>query len=362
MKRTFIFLTALAFSLIFVACDKKPNPVSKRIKTAPVKVKIQVVKSDNVTNRHSFTGNIEGDKKVKLSTKLMGEITFLNVQEGSKVRRGQTLIKIRNKDMATKKSQIAANFSEANAVFKNADMGYKRMQSLYASKSAPKHELDNAEMAYNRAKSQIELLKHKEAELDEVLSYSTLRSPINGHVVRKMYEKGDIASPGMPLLIIEDMNKLNVIAKVPESQVLLFKEGDTVKIKVDALVGKEFDGEILHLNPAGNAMSREFSVKIRIKKDKDTPDELKSGMYAKIVLEKGETELVKAEKKWLIKKGQLTGLYVITDDNRAILRWIRVGRTCEDSVEVVSGLKPGEKVVTEGMDKLKDLAKVEVLK
>jgi len=348
-----IFIISL-IPFLAISCGKKESVVHS---SKPVKARAFEAALTEIPQKYEFTGSIEGDKRIQLSTKIMGQITYMPFQEGAKVTKGETLIKIRSDDLEAKKSQVQANMSEAEAAFKNTEANYNRIKSLYESKSATRKEMDDSEMAYNMGKAKIEAIKEMEREVNDHLSYTQIASPINGYVVQKMSEEGNIAAPGMPILTIEGLSRLKVVTKVPESQVYLFKTGDQVKVIVDALSGKEFSGSVEQINPGGNPASRQFEVKILLDESKSM---LKSGMYAKVILERGTRHVITVPEDWVIKRGQLEGLFTMNSNQEAMLRWVRTGKRFGNQVEILSGLSQGEQVLISMDSPIRDGQKVEV--
>lgn len=345
-------MAALAVTTL-VACG---NDNSERNNEKPVKVFLLTQTLTEVPHRYVFSGNVEGDKKVTLSTKIMGQITSMPYDVGTHVSIGQSVVKIKSDDLNAKRSQIKANSLEAEAALKNAETNYRRVQQLYDNKSASKKELDDIETMYTMAKAKVNAISEMEKEIDDVLDYSDIVSPINGTIIQKFTEEGNTATPGMPLLMIEDISSLKVMTKVPESEIALFKMGSTVSVAIDA-VNRELKGIVEQINPSGNGMSRQFDVKIRLNA---AAQDIKSGMYAKVVLASGNKIVMALPKNSIIHRGQLEGVYTINRRNEAVLRWVRTGKTFGDHIEILSGLKNGERVIASSESVLKDGMKVEV--
>jgi RND family efflux transporter MFP subunit len=269
------------------------------------------------------------------------------------------LAKIRSTDLEAKKQQVLANLTQAEAGLRNMEINYNRVKNLYKKKSATQKEMDDITMAYDMAKAQVEAVKEMEKEIDDVLSYSEIIAPFDGYIVNKFFEEGDIAAPGHPLMIVENFNGFKVVAYVSASEVNRFSEGSNAKIKIDAFDNKTFYGKVSEINPGGNPASRQFMVQIELNKGQNT-DMIKSGMYAKVILENSTRDILSINTGNLVKRGQLTGVYTVNDNNEASLRWIRPGKKFEDKIEVLAGLNAGDKVIKNYSD-VKEGQKVEVL-
>lgn len=335
----------------------QPRPETR----IPVSVQAYEVAAAEVPDQFDFPANIEGDRRVTLSTKIMGQVLAVHVHEGDRVGQGQSVIKIKNDDLTAKRAQIKANMSEAQAALKNVEINYHRVKELYSRQSATRKEMDDVEMAYQMAQARVKAIEEMEKEIRDVLEYSELSSPIQGTIVQKLIETGNTAAPGMPLMVIEDLATLTALATVPETEIALFKEGQTVTVHVDAVGSDPISGTVVQIHPAGNPGSRQYSVKVVLKSIPETArPRLRSGMFARVTLESGSRPVVMVPDSVLIRRGQLEGLFALSANNEAILRWVRTGKRYGSFVEVLSGLAAGERIITGLQGPLHDGARVEV--
>ncbi|MBL7994924.1 efflux RND transporter periplasmic adaptor subunit [bacterium] len=357
--KTTLLITLFAITALLASCGGS-NTDTSRQPTLP-KVGVHTITASEIPADFVYTGNIEGDRRVSLSTKIMGQIISMPFEEGSLVSSGQSVVKIKSDDITAKRGQVKANLTEAQAALKNVEINYRRIKSLYESKSATKKEMDDVEMAYHMAKARVSSVEEMEKEVTDVMEYGDIVTPINGYVIKKTAQEGDMAVPGMPLLIIEDMTTLKINTRVPETEVHLFKKGDRVRVHIDALPETELKGTVDQINPAGNSASRQFEVKVLLVDLKETQrNAIKSGMYARVTLEKGLTKTILIPQDAIMRRGQLEGVFIMSDNNTATLRWIRTGNHNGDRIEILSGLQEGEKIVITSDVKLLDGHKVEV--
>lgn len=360
MKTTLV-ITLFMITALWASCGGS-NTDTSRLPTSP-NVTVHSITASEIPQDFIYTGNIEGDRRVSLSTKIMGQVISMPFDEGSLVIAGQTVIRIKSDDISAKRGQVKAHLAEAQAALKNVEINYQRINSLYETNSATKKEMDDIEMAYRMANARVSSVEEMEKEVIDIMEYGDIVTPIQGYVVKKMAQEGDMALPGMPLLIIEDMTTLKINTQVPETEVHLFKKGDRVKVHIDALPETELAGTVDQINPGGNPASRQFEVKVTLDGISNAHRlAIKSGMYARVILEKGFTKSVLIPENILIRRGQLEGVFVISDNNTAMLRWIRTGNQNGDRIEILSGLQDGEKVVITSDVKLSDGQKVEVTK
>ncbi len=346
----------LLFSGILTSCSSGSKE-TKSSSLPAVKVSVQKISVQNLPNYYRFPGTVEGQYRINLSTKIMGRVSYLPFENGAKIKKGQTLIRIQSDNVRAQKEQVEANLAEAQAAFANVKTNYDRIKALYAEQSATQKELDDINTQYKMARAKINMLKSKLKEINDVLGYAVIKAPFDGHIVNKMVQTGDMASPGMPLITIEGGRILKVRASVPESQIDAFRNGDPVQIKVDAIGNEIFKGVIESTNPSGNPGSRQFQVIVRFT---ENPGDLKvkSGMFANVVLEKGSQSVITVPKSSVVERGQLTGIYTVNENQEALLRWVKTGRTIGQNVEILSGLKAGESYIASAESRLQEGQKV----
>lgn len=344
--------------LLFASCQ---SGTDHRGTPAPVPVSAYDVVWTEVPGRFVFPGSVEGDKRVTISTKIMGQVTRIHVREGDRVGVGQPLVNIKNDDLTARRAQILANMLEARAALKNVETNHGRITELFARQSATRKELDDVEMAYQMTLAKVKALEEMEKEIGDALEYSEIVSPIQGTVVQKLIEAGNTTSPGQPLLIIEDLNTLAVVAKVPETEIGLFTAGQNVAVAIEAATNESVNGIVDQIHPAGNPGSRQYDVKVLLPSvPVEARHRIRSGMFARLTLESGRRSVVLVPDSLIIRRGQLDGLFALSANNEAILRWVRTGQRYGARVEVLSGLAAGERVLAAQKGALRDGSPVEV--
>lgn len=354
--KTLIWITILGSWMVSCGSADSEQATQKDNRPA-VKVKVQKAGLSEGTQQHAFTGKVVADDFAQLSTRVMGEITYLAVKEGDAVGAGQVLARIKSADIQATISRVEAGIREAEAGLKNIKINYDRIKNLYDKQSATRKELDDITAQYEMGKARVEAAQQARVEAQEMLSYAVITAPFSGSVVKKYASKGSLASPGQPILEIEGGGNLKVIAKVPESDINLFKIGDEVSLQIEASQEKNIKGRVSQVNQSAGQTQGQFEVNIQIQGDVKA---LKSGMFAQVILQKGKSEGLSIAENLLIHRGQLTGLFTVNQQQQAMLRWIRTGRNIGGQVEVLSGLAPGETYITQYEGKLTDGQKVHV--
>jgi RND family efflux transporter MFP subunit len=345
-KLSLLIVTLVAASLLYSCSGNKPEQQNMP-KENPVTVTIAKPGNDNNSGGINASGQVEAIQAANISTRVMGYITNVYVKIGDKVKQGQLLFTVNSTDILAKRAQTDAAIAQANAALYNAKKDYERFSTLYKQQSATAKELDNASLQYYAAKSSADAAKQMRNEVNAQLSYVNVTAPFSGTVTQKMQDAGSMATPGMPVVTIEQSGNLQVSASVSESQIASIKQGNEAMLNIKS-INKIIPGKITQISQSSQSSGGQYIIKISI------PDNEKqhvyAGMYVNVnipVKELVQTAvandnniLVPAES--IINKDQLTGLYTIGNNNTALLRWVRLGKSFGNNVEVLSGLSKDE--------------------
>ena len=389
-------LVVVLSGLFVSACGRKPEVAAEK---PPVVTGVQVEKIglSPVENFYEATGTVRAKTSTILSSKIMGTVISLRVREGDKVSAGQTLIEIDNReaaaqlqkaqaglrqaeqavaeaDQASNAAQSAKAAAEANKRLANATLA--RYQTLLDRKSVSPQEFDEvkaraqvADAEADRAARMLEVLaakkKQGQAQMDQAKAdiasaqvfagYARVVTPISGIVTAKQIDVGATATPGVPLLTIEDAAHYRLEATVEESQIGKIRLKDRALVNIDAIGGEQMEGTVAEILPAADPMSRSYTVKI----DLVSAQSLRSGLYGTARFLRGQRQALAIPAKAITQRGQLTGVFVIDDSGLARLRLIKTGKTYGDRVEVLSGLTEDERIAVDGIARLNDGVKVQ---
>ncbi|BDQ12909.1 efflux RND transporter periplasmic adaptor subunit [Sediminibacterium sp. TEGAF015] len=343
-----IFTGAILSLFALVSCGEKKNQ-EHTVPNSPVQVIVGTAGTQVANGNFEITGQVEGIQSANISTRVMGTITSMRVKAGDLVKQGQVLFTINATDIKAKSSQTDAMIVQAEAAYKNAQKDYERYTALYKQQSATAKELEQIALQYASAKANLEATKQMKNEVNANLAYTTVTAPFSGVISQKNAETGSIASPGMPILTLEQTGSLQVSAMVPENLIAGISNGQEVEIYVQA-VDKKIKGKVIQINPSSQFTGGQYIVKIGMPQAE--MKNLYSGMYTKVLVPiKGNSSIDNANinitipEQALVYKNQLTGIYTISADNTALLRWIRTGKNQSGQIEVLSGLSNGEKYI-----------------
>jgi len=289
----------------------------------------------------------------------MGYVNQVHVNVGDKVNKGQLLVSINNTDLQAKKAQVNAGITEATAAFNNAEKDYNRFKNLFANNSASQKEMDDMTANFEMAKARLESANQMKNEINAQFAYSNITAPFNGTITSKNVEEGNMANPGVPLISMETPGNFEVMAMVPETEISEIKNGSSVDVLVKS-INKTLKGTVSEVSTSAKNTGGQYLVKIDLDK---TDANILSGMFTTVqfpVERKVKSSIVLIPKEAIITNGQLSGVYTVSQTNTALLRWLRLGRTFGNQVEVLSGLNSDEAYIVSAEGKLYNGAKISI--
>ena len=355
MKNTIQIIAILTLIFTTSCGENKKETVDNR---PTVSVNVSTPSSENGTFI-TASGKIEAVQNANISTRMMGFVNKIHVNMGQKVSKGQLLISINSADITAQKAQVNASITEATAAYKNAEKDYNRFKSLFETNSASQKEMDDITANFQMAKARLEAANQMKNQVNAQLSYSNITAPFSGVITGKFINKGDMATPGTPLLSIENPTNFQVIAMVPESEITSIKTGTTVQVIVKS-TNQKLTGKVTEVSTSTKNTGGQYLVKVVLDKSEVN---LLSGMFTSIQFPTENTTTtskILVPTNALIHKGELTGVYVVGQNNTALLRWLRLGRQFGDKTEILSGLSVDEQFVVSSKSKLTNGAKLQI--
>jgi RND family efflux transporter MFP subunit len=300
---------------------KTEEPVTAATVTAePVSIDSEV----------SAAGALSSKNTSVLSSKVMGRVIELRANEGDYVSEGILLLRIDS-------GEIAAQAIQAQAAYNNAKLNYDRMKGLYDAKASTQVEMDQATLGLETAEAGLKAAKAME-------SYTTIAAPISGQIVEKRINLGEMALPGQPVLKIEDNRNLRLEVTVREQDILNIRPGKSVRVQIDAMPGKNIAGKVSQVVPAADVRTHSFIVKIDVPSEKG----LITGMYGRAFFSTGKREAILVPKSALVEMSGISGVYIVSAEGKAAFQMVQPGEEHGGSVEVLTGLRAGDKVIIDG--------------
>ncbi len=310
-----------------------------------VQAAVRTAEIGSVPSRFEVSGSAEPWRKVGPGTKLIGRISEVPVREGDRVKKGQVLARLDSRDLEAAVEQARAALAMAEASDENARVQYDRLVDLHSRGSVTDKNLEDANASARVAAASVRQAVANLAAAEVTLEYAVVRSPIRGWVTSRMVEAGDMAAPGAPMFHVEDLSRIKVTLQVPEGDVVGIAAGDPVELRIDVL-DRTLNAEVDRVVPSGDPASRTYRVQVVLD---NRAGEIKSGMFVRGKFQTGFREALLVPASALVHRGQLTGIFTVSENGLARLRWVRVGRRSGDgsSAEILSGLSAGERYVPE---------------
>jgi RND family efflux transporter MFP subunit len=287
----------------------------------------------------SLSGNIEGIKTVRLGFMVAGKVDFIASNEGEPVSKGKLLASLDPASYAIAKELADIQVNQVQDE-------YDRLKSMHDNNSVSESDFAKVNFGLQMAKAQQKLQAKNLAD-------TKLYSPIDGVLLKKLCEVGEITGTGIPLLVVSDIRKIKVSAFIPENELHFIKTGQKAMVAISSL-NKVYEGTVIEVGSAADAASRSFSIKIEV----NNPELIiRPGMIAEVSMSSGKENnvlVIPAEALQHDFNDQSFVFVADTVKNKAFRRNIVAGRLINDRIEVISGLNENELIITGGQQKLVD--------
>lgn len=311
------------------------RPVGPDVTLVPARVR-------RVPTVESAVGTIRAVHESAIASKLLARVVEVNVQAGQEVHAGQVLVRLDDTDLQAQRRQAEAGVAAAQAARNQAQIEYDRVRDLFERAHASKTEFDQAETALKTATAEQQRAEQALAQVEAVLEYATIRSPMDGKVVDKLVEVGDTARPGQTLLTLYDPTRMQLVANVRESLTQRLGVGQIIGVQIDA-IAKTCAGQISEIVPQAEAASRTFAVKVT----GPCPPGVYSGMFGRLLIPLDEQDVLVIPRAAVRRVGQLDTIDVAEPTPQGPVlrrRVVQLGKPYDDEVEVLSGLRADEQV------------------
>ena len=285
-------------------------------------------------------GVVEAVKQATLGAQVAGRIVELNVKAGDTVRAGQVLARI---DARTADQAVAASLSqvaEAEANLANAKRKHERNRDLLAQKFVSQAAVDQSEAEYKAAQAQLAAVKANAGQAVATQSFNAITAPYAGVIGATHAELGDMAQPGRPLVTVFDPRELRVTATLPQATLSRVKLDEPVRIELTA-TGRGVAATRLTVIPLADA--RTHTTRVRL--DLPATENVLPGQFARAHFVTGTVRALAVPAAALLRRGEVTAVYVIDEKGRPQLRQVRTGEVVGDGqVEILAGLAGGERI------------------
>jgi len=330
---------AVVMLVLAAGCGKHDTGESPSPEKPAVAVAVAPTEVKPLWDEEEVVGNVEAAQRAVLSAKVTGVVDAVKVAPGAQVKRGDVLVTIDARE-------IKARLDSAEASKDQAQKDFARIEKLLQSGSSTRQEFDAATTRLRTAEAAL-------VEARTMRQYTEIAAPFDGVITRKLVEVGDLATPGKPLLEMENSSLLRFECEVPEALIDKVQMNAEFPVTIDA-AGATLSGKVSEIAPSASAGSRTFLVKL----DLPAAEKLRAGQFGRVRIPVAERPTVLVAEGAIVRRGQIESVFVV-ESGTARLRLVKTGRKRDGMVEILSGLSGGETAVVRDAHLLEDGAAVE---
>ena len=345
------FLATVLFTAITVlylsgcakeeAQAKQDTSVEGLQKEKGIPVRISEIKRAELVQWDEYSGTLSGNEEISVFGLLGDNFAKVNVSVGDIVKKDDVLAEFST-------DNPAANYNQAKIGFETAEKTYNRMKNVFESGGISRQQLDEVEAQYKIAEANFKAVK----QLIKVIS------PASGVVVDVYFNKGDMNDPKKPFCKINKTEKLKTSIFIEEEKIAGYKKGQKVRVKWEGIRDREFSGVISRLSMSSNPAMRGFSAEILIDNDSD---ELMPGIFVYVYTPVySKTDAIAIPRDSFFKEAGKEYVYIANGD-LAEKREVKTGRDVGAEIEVLTGLNPGDKLISEGRSLLENGSKINIV-
>jgi len=349
----------VVFLVFFGGCNNTDSKNAREVSQPETQVTVTSAKKGDIAEILSLTGTLIPFQEVRVTSKIPGKVQKVLVDVGSRVKPGNTLIQLEQRELALAVDQAEAGLAKAKANLEICKTTFNRLDNLLKDKAISKMKYDDAKARLDIARAQVWQARVAVASAKEQLQNTTIISSIDGIVTKKNVEIGEVVSPpimpGKALLDVVDMRHLKTTVNVSENRVKEVHISQETIITVDGFRGEFFPGKVSKISPVVNPRSRTFEVEVLIS---NPENKLKPGMFARV-------QLVIAKRTYVVKvpleavtQGEKGRVIFLAANGVARASDVKLGISDGVDVEVISGVTEGDKVIVQGNVGLKDGARI----
>ncbi|MEA3405702.1 MAG: efflux RND transporter periplasmic adaptor subunit [Pseudomonadota bacterium] len=340
-------LTVLASAIGLAGCTQEDDHSIKTDSQQIIEAKIDTVQLGTVPMMAVVPGAVVSDQKAQISSRLIGYIKDLNVKVGQKVKQGDVLFSIDSTDVKSQISQAQAGYQQALAALEDAKLDNDRFTKLFKEDSVSKQQFDKIKLQYSVAQENLAAAKSGLDQAKSQLSYANVRAPFNGVIVEKLADQGALASPGQPIVVIENLQSISVQTEVAGELFAVLRAGDEAGVLIDGQA-ESLQGTIYTLVSAANPKTRTHTVKLSLPA---VISNVNSGTFARVSFKRGERQTIMVPSSAIVVRAGIPGVFVVSE-GKAYFSMVRPGMSMNGQTEVQAGLNLGERIVVDNNQSL----------
>ena len=350
-----IAIALMFFILLSAGCSQGPS------ETAPGQVestqaRVETLEPVNLPVYAVLPGTVVSADRVDISSRLSGYIYDLSVHEGQMVKKDQLLFAVDPTGIKEQIRQATAELAKANAALAESNDNYERFKNLYRDQSATLSDYQQAERMYKVALGNQQAAESAVAAARSQLKYAEIRSPFDGLVVSKLANNGQLSSPGMPVLVLENPTRLQVQVQVDEQSFVHLSLGQKIKIELagENLTSRVLTGEVERMVDAADPVTHTHLVKLSLPAD----SRASSGNFALVSIPVGDHAGIVVPEKAVYKRAGLTGVFVVNANGLSQFRMVTPGEALDQGHVILSGLAAGDRLILSAQKPLSNGMKI----
>jgi membrane fusion protein, multidrug efflux system len=294
------------------------------------------VRAEKLSSEINALGTAHANEAVEVTSKTSNIVTAVRFRDGERVRKGQVLVEL---DAAQARADLAA----AEAARADSASQVKRSRELLSTRVVSEAQFEQLEAALKTNEARVDAARSRVAD-------TVIRAPFSGRVGLRRVSVGSLVNPGATITTLDDTSVIKVDFAVPENYLASLREGLQVFAAAAAFPGRQFVGTVAGVDSRVDPVSRSVTVRAAV----PNPDgALKPGMFLNVRLARDEHEALMIPEAALMPEQSRQFLFVV-DDGKAVRREVRIGRRQPGRVEIVAGIEPGERVIVEGTQKVRE--------
>jgi len=336
MKITLTTLLSIAL-LTFAACQKsEPQPTpSETVAAGLERMQVQL---KTIPTEITFDGRVEAVNQATVAAQTSGRVTELPFDVGDFVERGAVILRLTDTEQKARVEAARAQRQEASARKEEAQKNFDRATELLDKKLIAKADFDRTSAEFSAAKARLETAEAGLAEAEQALSYTTLVAPYSGILLTRHVRVGESVTPGTPLLTGLSLAQLRVVVDIPQHHIGPLRKHRAARVQLPD--GTWVTAESLRIPPAADPATQTFKVLVDLP---ETENEIFPGTLVKVGFVTGEKQRLVVPSDALVKRGELTGVYVAPEQGPVQLRYLRTATpTAEGLVPIQAGVSAGE--------------------
>jgi RND family efflux transporter MFP subunit len=330
-------LTAAAVALCGVLAAATTAAAGETFPVVPVEYR-------EVDTTYSTEAVVEAVRQSTVAAQLMGRIVELRVDAGDRVKAGQVIARIDQREATQAVVSSEASVAQARANLQNARLNLERARQLLASRFVSQAAVDSAEAQYKAAEAQVQAAEAAAGQASVSRGYTNIVAPFSGVISVRHVEVGEMAAPGKPLFTAFDPSDMRVIAEVPQSELADIKRLSRASVEVPS-ANQWIKVKAMTILPAADPRTHSTRVRLDLAEDSRS---VYPGVYARAHFATGTARKLVVPSASVIRRSEVSGVYVIDTKGNPQFRQVRLGETAGDGYrEVLAGVSAGEKVALE---------------